>query len=272
MDAASLFSSWPGTRRGLAGLDLSGSEPRIFVEFGDLSGEFELASITKLVTALTTLSCIEGGYLDLDDELDDRGATIRMALSHAAGYSPDSEEVLAAPATRRIYSNYGYLAVARQVEARVRMPFSEAVRDFVAQPLGIASTMSEGHPGFGAKGSIHDVVRLVHGLTSDAVVGDAMRQHLNSVQFDSLVGVLPGFGRMDPCPWGAGAEIKGQKQPHWSGESFGPSSFGHFGRAGGFVLVDPDRQLGIVALGEVDFGAWAAALWPLLTDEVARLV
>ena len=271
MDAASLFSAWPGTRRALTGLDLSGSEPQPFVEFGDASDIFELASITKLVTALTTLASVEAGYLDLDDELDECGATIRMALSHAAGYSPDTEQVLAAPATRRIYSNYGYLAIAEYLAARLRMPFEDLVRDLVAQPLGFSASMATGHPGYGAQGGIGDLVRLVGGLTTDAVVGNQIRDNLMTVQFEELAGVLPGFGRMDPCPWGAGAEIKGKKRPHWSGESFGPSSFGHFGRAGGFVLVDPERRLGIVALGEVEFGAWAAALWPQLTDAVALL-
>ena len=60
------------------------------------------------------------------------------------------------------------------------------------------------------------------------------------MQFPGLAGVLPGFRRFDPCDWGLGVEIRGRKQPHWTGAANSPSTFGHFGRSGSFLWVDPE--------------------------------
>jgi CubicO group peptidase (beta-lactamase class C family) len=87
-------------------------------------------------------------------------------------------------------------------------------------------------------------------------------------QFPELDGVLPGYGPRHPNPWGLGPEIRGEKSPHWTGTRNSPRTFGHFGRAGTFVWVDPDAGLTLVALTDRDFGAWAADWWPRLSDAV----
>lgn len=46
-------------------------------------------------------------------------------LCHAGGLDFDSERVLAAPGTRRIYSNTGYEALAAHVSARTGFAFGE---------------------------------------------------------------------------------------------------------------------------------------------------
>ena len=63
-----------------------------------------------------------------------------------------------------------------------------------------------------------------------------------SVAFPGLAGVLPGFGRFDPCDWGLGFELRDAKAPHWTGTRNSPATFGHFGQSGGFVWVDPGRR------------------------------
>ncbi len=80
--------------------------------------------------------------------------------------------------------------------------------------------------------------------------------------------VLPGFGRQDPNPWGLGFEIRGRKHPHWTGAANDPATFGHFGRSGTFVWVDPVRQLACCVLTDEPFGPWAATAWPLFADAV----
>ena len=77
---------------------------------------------------------------------------------------------------------------------------------------------------------------------------------------------MPGFGRQDPNPWGLGMEIRGHKDPHWTGTGNGPATFGHFGQSGTLVWVDPDAGVGLVALGDRPFGDWALTLWRRLGD------
>ena len=271
MDISSLFGTWPGEHHALVGLDLSGPKPEAFLSLGDSQDHYALASITKVISAMTLMSVVDEGYATLDDVIDDRGVTLRMALSHAGGYAPDTGRILAEPATRRIYSNHGYLVAAEHVASQLRTPFAQLVSEHVLGPLSMSETTSDAHPAYGAFGTVGDLSVLVHALLHPQLLSEMALSALRSVQYPELVGVLPGFGRMNPCPWGAGAEVKGSKVPHWSGEAFGTESFGHFGRAGGFILVDPTTLLGIVALGDVDFGPWAAQLWPELTDAVAAL-
>ena len=45
-------------------------------------------------------------------------------------------------------------------------------------------------------------------------------------------------------------------------------TYGHFGQSGTFIWVDPDRELALVALTDRDFGDWAYARWPELSDAV----
>jgi CubicO group peptidase (beta-lactamase class C family) len=89
-----------------------------------------------------------------------------------------------------------------------------------------------------------------------------------SVQFPGLVGILPGFGRMDRNDWGLGFELRDAKAPHWTGTRNSSGTFGHFGRAGGFVWVDPEAGVALACLTDLDFGDWAREAWPRLADAV----
>jgi CubicO group peptidase (beta-lactamase class C family) len=74
--------------------------------------------------------------------------------------------------------------------------------------------------------------------------------------------VLPGFGSADPNLWGLGFEIRGNKNPHWTGTRLDPTTFGHFGGSGSFLWVDPTRQLVGASLSSEAFGPWAIDAWP----------
>ncbi len=89
-----------------------------------------------------------------------------------------------------------------------------------------------------------------------------------SVAFPGLRGVVPGIGNFDPCDWGLGPEIHGAKAPHWMGTDNSPATFGHFGRYGTFLWVDPVANVALVVLTDRIFGPWALEAWPALSDSV----
>jgi CubicO group peptidase (beta-lactamase class C family) len=92
------------------------------------------------------------------------------------------------------------------------------------------------------------------------------------VQFPGLDGVVPGFGRQQPNDWGLGFELRDAKSPHWTGSLNSPGTFGHFGRSGTFLWVDPDAGAALGVLTDRDFGDWASEAWPVLADAVLREV
>ena len=82
------------------------------------------------------------------------------------------------------------------------------------------------------------------------------------------VPVVPGVGRVGPCDWGLGFELRDGKSPHWTGSANSPSTFGHFGGTGTFLWIDPLAGLGLAVLTDRDFGPWALDAWPRLSDKV----
>jgi CubicO group peptidase (beta-lactamase class C family) len=47
-----------------------------------------------------------------------------------------------------------------------------------------------------------------------------------------------------------------------------PRTFGHWGGAGTFLWVDPEAELALGMLSDLEFGAWAKEAWPRLSDAV----
>ena len=80
----------------------------------------------------------------------------------------------------------------------------------------------------------------------------------------------PGFGRQEPNDWGLGFELRDAKSPHWTGSRNSPRTFGHFGRSGTFLWVDPDAGVALGCLTDLDFGDWAKTAWPALSRRGAR--
>jgi len=89
-----------------------------------------------------------------------------------------------------------------------------------------------------------------------------------AVAFPGLAGVLPGLGRQNPNDWGLGFELRDGKSPHWTGARNSPRTFGHFGRSGAFLWVDPDAGVALACLTDLEFGDWAKEVWPVLSDAV----
>ena len=225
------------------------------------------ASVTKLATALAALVAAEEGVVELDKAAGPPGSTVRHLLAHASGLAPDERKPVARPGERRIYSNAGFEVLAELVAAAAEMPFGEYLRAGVLEPLGLAAAL-EGSPASGMRGALDDLLRLGRELLAPTLVAPETLAEATAVQFPGLGGVLPGFGRQDPNDWGLGFELRDEKRPHWTGERNSPRTFGHFGRSGTFLWVDPQAGVACACLTEREFGDWAQDAWPQLSDAV----
>jgi CubicO group peptidase (beta-lactamase class C family) len=256
---------WPAPNAAVSVVGVEGPVGRT----GPHDRAFALASVTKLLTAVAVLVAVEEETLRLDEAAGPEGATVRHLLAHASGLGPDGG-VLAPPAQRRIYSNAGFEVLASALEDRAGLPFRTYLHEAVLEPLGMATTVAAGSPAHGAESTVSDLERLAAELLSPTLVAAATMDVATGVAFAGLDGVLPGFGPQEPNDWGLGFEIRGTKSPHWTGATSSPRTFGHFGRSGTFLWVDPDVQIACVCLTDLDFGPWAARAWPTLTDAVVE--
>ncbi len=139
------------------------------------------------------------------------------------------------------------------------MPFSDYLRTGVVLPLDMTGTelLPGSSPASGARGPLRDLLALAAELLAPRLVAPATLAGATSVAFPGLAGVLPGFGRFDPCDWGLGFEIRDAKAPHWTGTHELPATFGHFGQSGSFLWVDPGAGVACASLCDRDFGPWA---------------
>lgn len=264
MAALDLLDVWSVARAAAAVVDLDGV---VLAARGDLDATYPLASVTKLLTATAVHLAAEEGSIALDDVLIESGATFADVLAHASGLGPDGA-ILAPPRARRIYSNAGYATLAAGVAQATGLSFAEYLEEGVIRPLGMANTVLVGDAGAGAESSVADLARLVGALSRPGLLATESLAALTTPYLPTLAGVLPGFGRQDPNPWGMGAEVRGLKRPHWTAPSNSAATFGHFGQSGTFVWVDPIAGIGLVALTDRAFGPWAVDAWPALSESV----
>jgi CubicO group peptidase (beta-lactamase class C family) len=225
------------------------------------------ASVTKVATALAALVAAEEGTIDLDANAGPPGSTIRHLLAHASGLAPDGPAAIAKPGERRIYSNSGFELVGEAIADAAEMPFEEYLRGAVLEPLGMSARL-EGSPASGLSGSVDDLAALGRDLLVPSLVAPETLAEATTVAFPGLNGVLPGFGRRAPNDWGLGFELRDAKEPHWTGARNAPETFGHFGRTGTFLWVDPEARLALACLTDLTFGEWAREAWPRLSDAV----
>src|SRR6266540_5751176 len=129
--------------------------------------QFRVASITKPIVATLAMRLVEESRLALDDPLTGfrlpwEGITLRHLLSHQSGLAGDwprplgeygdgedafqrlaQDEPLAGPVRPGelfAYGNPGYWLLGAVVERAAEMPFEEALRHFVLDPLGMERT------------------------------------------------------------------------------------------------------------------------------------
>lgn len=257
-------SSWGATHSAVAVLGRTGLVGRL----GDPERVFRWASVTKLLTAWATHIAVERGIVRLDEPVGPPGSTLRHLLAHTSGWSFDGTAVLAAPGTRRIYSNTGYDRLGGVIEERTGRSFEAVLGEWVLGPLGMSSTSLLERPSQGLHGSLADLERFTAELRRPRLISEATARLATAVAFPGIKGVVPGVGNYDPCDWGLGPELRDGKDPHWMGRANSPATFGHFGGSGTFVWVDPAAGLALAVLTDREFGPWSLEAWPPFSDAV----
>lgn len=255
-----------GARRvGAALVDARGVRAMI----GDCATPFPLASVTKPLVAYAALIAAEEETISLDEPAGPPGATVAHLLAHASGLSPeDRSVVLAPPGLRRIYSSAGFEVLGDFLEQASDIALAAYLEEAVFAPLGMGQAALVGGAGAGGVASVLDLAAFATELLAPSLVDRQTLERATSVAFPGLSGVLPGFGRQEPCDFGLGFEVRGHKSPHWTGSRNSPATFGHFGQSGTFLWVDPVPAVGLVVLSDRPFGDWARLAWPALSDAV----
>jgi len=267
MAALDALEDWPVPAAAGAVVGPSG----VLASHGDTERQFALASVSKLLVARAAQIAIEEGAVDLDTAAGPPGSTVRHLLAHASGLAMHSDETLAKPGARRIYSNYGFGVLAETVQRAAGIEFGRYLAEAVFEPLDMTATRLDGGAqaaGFGATSTVADLAAFAGDLLTPTTVSAQMHADATTVQFPGLNGVLPGYGQQRPNDWGLGFEIKDAKSPHWTGAKNSAASYGHFGQSGTLIWADPAAKLALVVLTDRDFGDWALPLWPALSDRV----
>lgn len=267
MQALRLTADWPVPTVAAAVITPDGSVHST----GPTGHVFRIASISKMLVGWATLLACEEGIVHLDQPEGQPGCTLRLLLAHAGGYGFDGAAPIVAPGRRRIYSNTGIELAAAAVERESGMPFGEYLRLGVFEPLGMSASTLKVSPAYGVHSTVDDLLRFVGELRRPTLIGDESASAFHTAQFPDLAGLVPGVGRFDPCPWGLGTEIRGVKNPHWTGSTNSPETYGHFGGAGTLLWMDPGADVACIALTDRPFDEWSAdalRLWPRFADAV----
>ncbi|NGO69180.1 serine hydrolase domain-containing protein [Streptomyces boncukensis] len=163
---------------------------------------FDLASVTKVFTALAALQQYERGALELDAPAaryaragtgaPDHGITVRQLLTHTSGLRPElplytyntaehaellwAEQPLDDPGRSRRYSDLNLLLLQLVLTQVAGRPLDALVRDGITKPLGMAATRFRPPRGWRARTAATEDQRkpwaklnrgLVHGRVHD---------------------------------------------------------------------------------------------------------
>lgn len=238
---------------------------------GDTHRQRPLRSVTKPLTGIACLLAVQAGHVTLEDAAGPEGSTLRHLLAHASGLFYESDRVLQAPGTRRGYSNRGIDVAAQHVERAVGVPFGDWVRRVLLEPLGMHGVRWTGSAAVGAFGSAEDLALLCGELLRPRLLDAALHAEATTAQFPDLEGIMPGFGKQTPNPFGLGLEIRGEKTPHWTGSQNSPRTVGHFGMAGSAFWVDPDADLALALGTDHEFCGTHRRCTPALSDAVLEI-
>ena len=226
---------------------------------GDTSRRYPVASVTKLVVAYGVMLAVEEGAVELDQAAGPEGSTLRHLLTHASGVGFDSREPQKPVGERRIYSSAGYEWAAEIVGAAAEMDFADYLREGVLEPLGLGDTALEGSAGHGLVSTVDDLAAFAREVLNPQLLDPSTAEEMRTVRYPELRGIVPGYGMQKPCPWGLGFELRGSKDPHWTGKNMPEETAGHFGMSGTYLWVAGEHAM--VALTDRDFGDWAKPLW-----------
>ena len=260
------MEGWPGAAS-VSLFRLNGGLVVPIAHAGDRSAVRAWASVSKMAVSLSFGIEVDWGMHALNEPMGPPGATLANLLSHSSGLGLEESDPVVGVGIKRIYSNIGIdLAVTSIVEDN---PPALWLEDRLFSPMGMSSTRLVGRPCSGLQGSLNDLERLALAWLRPDIVSLETQKRFITPYLAELDGIVPGFGKFSPCPWGLGPEIHGTKQ-HWMGSELPAQSFGHFGQSGAMMLLDPVNRIGLVALSDVAFGPWAVSLWPQWTNDMHR--
>jgi CubicO group peptidase (beta-lactamase class C family) len=265
MQSLAMIENWPVPTAAAAVVRADGT---VAGSYGPTDRRFPLASVTKPLAAYAALVAYEEGAIELDEPAGPEGSTVRHLLAHTSGLAFDEHRAMAAPGTRRLYSNAGFEVLGDHIAKATDIPFADYLHQAVLEPLGMTSTTLEGSPAKDGVSTVDDLARFAAEVQAPRLLDARTVLEAMTVVHPGLSGVLPGYGNQKPNDWGLGFEIRDSKSPHWTGASSSPRTFGHFGQSGTFLWIDPDARAACVALGDRDFGPWAIEAWPAFTDAV----
>lgn len=265
MSALDLIDEWPVGI--VAAVAMVGD--RVVERHGPTGHRFPLASVSKVLTAVAVHVAVEEETVALDDVVADAppGSTLGHLLDHSSGLAPDDGELLAAPGTKRIYSNYGFELAAQHIATTSKIDFATYLTEAVFEAASMSNTSIAGSPAHGATSTVDDLVLFLQALHHGRILAPETLRTMISTSRAEIPGVLPGYGRQNPNPWGLGVEVRGTKSPHWTSAHNDSSTWGHFGRSGTFIWVDPSRASSLICLTDTRFGNWAIKRWPALSTE-----
>ncbi len=267
-DVLDTVDDWPadtvaiGVTTGVATIATHGPTDRVL----------RLASVTKPLAAVGVLLAVQYRDVHLDEPAGPTGSTVRHLLAHASGLGLDEDARTVAPGTRRVYSNVAYDLLGDLVSDRVGAAFADHLQHEVFGPLGMGDTRLDGSPAQAATSTVDDLLAFARELLAPDLLDAEVADDQVRPQWPDLDGVVPGYGRQAPCPWGLGVEVRGDKSPHWTGDDQPPSVVGHFGQSGTFMWVDREHDVAAVALTDRDFGPWAVEAWAPFNDRLARVL
>ena len=207
---------------------------------------------------------LEEGRARLADALGPAGSTLAHLLAHASGLGLEEGYLMIAPGAKRVYSNYGIDLVATHLAKDIDV--ASWITQRVLVPLSLDTTTVAGRAAQGAVGSALDLSQFAREWVTPTLMTSQRRDAMVAPMWPELSGIVPGFGRFEPCPWGLAVEIQGEKR-HWMGD-WPSKSFGHFGRSGALLLANVQEGICVVATSTVAFGPWAHELWPAWTSQV----
>lgn len=266
MNTNPLVDGWPGAPAVVV-LRLDGGLVQRVAQFGDLDQVRPWASVSKMAVSLAFGIESDWDLHRFDEPAGPRGATIANLLSHSSGLGLEEDDAVVDVATKRIYSNYGVDLATKAILGEHKADTWLAQRVFT--PFGMSTTRLEGRPSADVVGSTNDLVRMAVAWLRPDAISKETRNFLISPYAPQLSGIVPGFGRFTPCPWGLGPEVQGDKH-HWMGD-WPAESFGHFGQSGALFLLNADEQIAVVATSTEPFGGWAVSLWPGWTSAMRQL-
>jgi CubicO group peptidase (beta-lactamase class C family) len=265
MEILHTVRQWPVGTVAVAVVNASGA---VLGSHGPQDQPFRLASVTKLLSAYAVLLAVQEGTVDFDQPAGPPGATVRHLLAHASGLAFDTQRGSAAPGAKRIYCNAGFVVLADTVALSSGIRFADYLTEGVFRPLGMFSSQLVGSAAAGAVSTCADLARFAAELQAPTLLAPQILTEATQVAYPGLDGVLPGYGLQRPNDWGLGFELRGHKSPHWTGSRNSPTTFGHFGRSGTFLWVDPVAGAACIALTDRDFGPWVRDAWPPFSDAV----